>query len=138
MSTINTDANDSNKAVVAPLPQPSATAITNQKQKQQEEKLASAFERRLDGQLDALQSMLSSLAAKVEAIEEDTELGQLQQNQHQRQQGAVADAYKDMTQVEHAVGVLEPRLDLLLSKLDSLLEGNDNEEEKLERETLAA
>ncbi|KAJ2746110.1 hypothetical protein GGI19_006446 [Coemansia pectinata] len=138
MSTINTDANDSNKAVVAPLPQPSATATTNQTQKQQEEKLASAFEQRLDGQLDALQSMLSSLAAKVEAIEEDTELGQLQQNQHQRQQGAVADAYKDMTQVEHAVGVLEPRLDLLLSKLDSLLEGNDNEEEKLERETLAA
>ncbi|KAJ2260045.1 hypothetical protein GGI01_003250 [Coemansia sp. RSA 376] len=125
MSTINTDDNDSNTAVVAPPTQASATATTNQSQKQQEEKFTGAFERRLDGQLDALQSMLSSLAAKVEAIEEDTEVGQLQQNQ--QQQGAVADAYKDMVQVEHAVGQLEPRLDLLLSKLDSLLEGNDDE-----------
>ncbi|KAJ1924661.1 hypothetical protein GGI01_003190 [Coemansia sp. RSA 376] len=123
MSTINTGDNDSNTAVVAPPPQASATATTSQKQ--QEKKFTGAFERRLDGQLDALQSMLSSLAAKVEAIEEDTEVGQLQQNQ--QQQGAVADAYKDMVQVEHAVGQLEPRLDLLLSKLDSLLEGNDDE-----------
>ncbi|KAJ2055440.1 hypothetical protein IW146_000121 [Coemansia sp. RSA 922] len=135
MSTINTDDNDSNTAVVAPPTQASATATTNQSQKQQEEKFTGAFERRLDGQLDALQSMLSSLAAKVEAIEEDTEVGQLQQNQ--QQQGAVADAYKDMVQVEHAVGQLEPRLDLLLSKLDSLLEGNDDEEEKQEQENPA-
>ncbi|KAJ2840483.1 hypothetical protein FBU31_000374 [Coemansia sp. 'formosensis'] len=79
--------------------------------------------------------MLSTLAAKVEAIEEDAELGQLQPNQ---QNGAVADAYKDMTRVEEAVGLLEPRLDLLLSKLDSLLENSADVEETPEQETTTA
>ncbi|KAJ2459888.1 hypothetical protein GGF42_001187 [Coemansia sp. RSA 2424] len=98
-------------------------APTASDQKQQESP-ASALERRLGGQLDTLQGMLSSLAAKVEAIEEDAEHGQPQQTQ----QGAVADAYKDMAQVEHAVGLLEPRLDELLSKLDSMLEDEEERE----------
>ncbi|KAJ2022023.1 hypothetical protein GGI06_002002 [Coemansia sp. S85] len=140
MSTIGTD--NSTTAVEAPS-QPSA-ATTDRDHKPHAEKASSVFEQRLDGQLGALQSMLSSLAAKVEAIEEDAERGHMQPGQ---QQGAVADAYKDMTQVEHAVGQLEPRLDLLLSKLDSLLEGSDddnddidgddNDDEKQEQETPA-
>ncbi|KAJ2890251.1 hypothetical protein IWW38_004239 [Coemansia aciculifera] len=97
-----------------------APPATSDEKRQEQEKDSSAtgvFERRVGGQLDALQSMLSSLAAKVEAMEEEAEQGQSQQSQ----QGAIADAYKDMTQVEHAVGQLEPRLDDLLSKLDSIL-----------------
>ncbi|KAJ2489746.1 hypothetical protein IWW37_003731 [Coemansia sp. RSA 2050] len=127
--------NNSNAAVEAP-PQPPTAAAKDRGQKPQTERPSGAFEQRLDGQLSALQSMLSSLAAKVEAMEEDAEHGLLRPDQ---QQGAVADAFKDMTQVEHAVGQLEPRLDLLLSKLDSLLEGNDADvdDEKPERETPA-
>ncbi|KAJ2461538.1 hypothetical protein GGF42_000127 [Coemansia sp. RSA 2424] len=100
------------------------TAPTASDQHQQESP-AGALERRLGGQLDTLQGMLSSLAAKVEAIEEDAEHGHQPQ---QTQQGAVADAYKDMAQVEHAVGLLEPRLDELLSKLDSMLEDEEERE----------
>ncbi|KAJ2327179.1 hypothetical protein GGH92_010102, partial [Coemansia sp. RSA 2673] len=61
------------------------------------------------------------------AIEEEASAGPhgAARTQQQRQ-GAVADAYRDMAQAEHAVGLLEPRLDQLLSRLDSLLEETEH------------
>ncbi|KAJ2744723.1 hypothetical protein GGI20_002738 [Coemansia sp. BCRC 34301] len=109
---------DSSNSVAAATEAVPATASEQRKK----DGMAGAFEQRLDSQLSTLQAMLSSLAAKVEALEEDAENGQSQQTQKE----AVADAYKDITKAENAIGLLEPRLDDLLSRLDSLLE-NDGE-----------
>ncbi|KAJ2137623.1 hypothetical protein IW136_003439 [Coemansia sp. RSA 678] len=80
------------------------------------------FNQKLDANVNAMQTLLGSLAAKVELAERDTQTGAAP--------AAVGDALKDAMLAEKALGSFEAQLDTLLDRLDALIEEAPESKEK--------
>ncbi|KAJ2658086.1 hypothetical protein IW148_004875 [Coemansia sp. RSA 1199] len=94
-----------------------------QNSKESESKAAETqFNQKLDANVNAMQTLLGSLAAKVELAERDTQATAAPQ--------AVGDALKDAMLAEKALGSFEAQLDTLLDRLDALIEEAPEPKEK--------
>ncbi|KAJ2503094.1 hypothetical protein GGH96_000537 [Coemansia sp. RSA 1972] len=82
------------------------------------------FNQKLDANVNAMQTLLGSLAAKVELAERDTQTTDATAPQ------AVGDALKDAMLAEKALGSFEAQLDTLLDRLDALIDEAPEPKEK--------
>ncbi|KAJ2850795.1 hypothetical protein IWW36_001610 [Coemansia brasiliensis] len=78
-------------------------------------------EQRLDDQVQALQGLLNKLSAKVDIAEKNVQNASSADSAATHNE-AISDALKDTILVDNALTTFESRLDMLLGRLDTLIE----------------
>ncbi|KAJ2723685.1 hypothetical protein GGI07_002480 [Coemansia sp. Benny D115] len=83
---------------------------------------------KLDAGLSQLQQMLMKLTSEAEILEES--IAESKRSAAAESSARVAEAYKDMVKTEQAIDSFESRLDMLLGRLDGMIEEQKTEQQQ--------